>query len=65
MKAFFERWERIVDRFAYSPWSSVALFGYSACWLIAERGNIGWDGFAGIVAIELCLAIRRWQRRGK
>ena len=63
MKAFFERWERIVDRFAYSPWSSVALFVYSVVWIVIERGNIGFDGFATIVGIELCLAIRRWQGR--
>jgi hypothetical protein len=56
-------WEKTVDRFAKSPWSSVALWGYGLAWAIAENWNIGWDGFLTIALGEVALSIRRWQGR--
>lgn len=61
LKDHGERIERIIDRFAYSGWSSVALWVYSIAWIIAEKGVIGWDGVLTIIGVELALSIRRWQ----
>lgn len=61
VRALGEKLELAIDRFAYSGWSSVTLWVYSACWIISERGNIGWDGVLTIVGVELALSIRRWQ----
>lgn len=60
IRRLFDRWERLVDRFARSPMSSGLLMVYTAAWLIAERGNIGWDGWLTVAAMEVALAIRRW-----
>lgn len=65
IRPHLERFERAVDSFAYSGWSSAALWGYGAAWLISERGNIGWDGWLTLGLGEVALAIRRWQGKQK
>lgn len=63
LRRFFDRWEDLVDRWAISPWSSAYVWAYGAVWLIVERFNIGWDGWATLAGIEIALSIRRYQRR--
>jgi len=62
-RRFLDHWEKKEDRFAAMPWSNFFLWLYGAAWLIVEKGNIGWDGWATLAALEVTLSIRR--RQGK
>lgn len=58
-----ERWEAGVDLAVRSPWFSLAVWLYGLSWITVERGNIGWDGWATLAALEIASSIRRWQNR--
>jgi len=63
LRSLLDRWQLKEDLFAKCPWSNLILWVYTLCWLIAEKGIIGWDGWATVVAIDLTLSIRRHQRK--
>ena len=56
------RWELLLDKAARSEYSSVALWSYGLLWAVVERGNIGFDGFLTLVALDVTLAVRRFQK---
>lgn len=60
---FLRRWEKKEDRWAKMPWSNLCVWVYGIVWLIVEKGNIGWDGWATLAALEIALSIRH--RQGK
>lgn len=67
MRGLLDRWERGVDAFAFSPWSSLVLAVIGVAWVVTEamRGKaIGWDGFLTLAALEIALGTRRGQGRG-
>lgn len=65
VKAWLDQWQRREDLFARCPWSNLALWVYTAAWLIAEKGIIGWDGWATVIALDVALSIRRHQGKNK
>ena len=62
-RSALDRWQKREDRFAALPWSNFVLYIYTICWLVVEKGVIGWDGWATVAALDLTLSIRR--RQGK
>lgn len=66
LRAIMDAWERRVLAAATSPFASLLLLIYSACWIGFEamRGKwIGWDGAITIAAVEVALATLRGRRK--
>lgn len=59
MRAFLCYVSESLDRFSASVWAHLVWWAFCIWWIVIEKFNIGYDGFASMLAVELFFAGRR------